>query len=114
MNAKPIRLLVVDSEPGGMSELHSLLEQIPDVEMAGIAHSQRMAFRQVESVKPDFMLVDLMLPGLRSIDLISRISATHPDIRILALSPGDIPHDRVILSIRAGALGRVNALKTRQ
>jgi len=46
-----------------------------------------------------------MLPGYRRIDLISQINATHPEMHILALSPGDIPHDRVILAIRAGALG---------
>jgi DNA-binding response OmpR family regulator len=51
------------------------------------------------------LLVDLMLPGYRRIDLISQINATHPEMHILALSPGDIPHDRVILAIRAGALG---------
>ena len=107
MNAKTIRVLVVDADPSGGDELRSLLGEIPEFEIVGIAHSQRMALRQVESVRPDFMLIDLMLPGLRSIDLISQISATYPDIRILALSPGDIPHDRVILSIRAGALGYI-------
>ena len=107
MNAKTIRVLVVDADPSGGDELRSLLDKIPELEIVGIAHSQRMALRQVESVSPDFMLIDLMLPGLRSIDLISQTSATHPDIRILALSPGDIPHDRVILSIRAGALGYI-------
>jgi len=50
-------------------------------------------------------MIDLMLPGYRSVDLIAKVSVSNPDIRILALGPGDIPHDRVILAIRAGALG---------
>lgn len=105
MNSKTIRILIVDANPSGGGDLRSLIEQVPNIEIVGIAHSQRAAFNHVESTQPDFLLVDLMLPGYRSIDLISRVGATHPEIRALALSPGDIPHDRVILAIRAGALG---------
>jgi DNA-binding NarL/FixJ family response regulator len=107
MISETIRVLVVDADPSGGHDLRSQLDQIPDVEIVGIAHSQRAALSQVEMIKPDFLLVDLMLPGYRSIDLISRVSATQLDMHILALSPGDIPHDRVILSIQAGAQGFV-------
>jgi two-component system invasion response regulator UvrY len=105
LNSNQIRLLVVDADPSGEGYLRSKLEGIRGVEIVGIAHSQRMALNQVETTQPELLLVDLMLPGYRSIDLISQVSASHPDIRILALSPGDIPHDRVMMAIRAGALG---------
>lgn len=105
------RVLLVDADPSGGSDLRSQLEAIPGVEIMGIAHSQRAALTQVETIKPGFLLVDLMLPGYRSIDLISRVSATLPDIRILVLSPGDIPQDRVILAIRAGALGFITRIQ---
>lgn len=106
MNSPQIRLLIVDADPSsGEDALRSQVEQVPGVELVGIAHSQRMALNQIESAQPDFLLIDLMLPGYRSVDLIAQVSATHPEMRILALSPGDIPHDRVILAIRAGALG---------
>ena len=104
MMSKTLRVLVVDSDPSGGDVLHSQLEQVAGVEIVGIAHSQRTALNQVETIQPDFLLVDLMLPGYRSIDLISQVSATYEEIPILALSPGDAPHDRVILAIRAGAL----------
>jgi DNA-binding NarL/FixJ family response regulator len=102
-----IRLLVVDADPSGEGHLRSKLEAIQIVEIVGVAHSQRMALNQVETTQPELLLTDLMLPGYRSIDLISRVSALFPDIRILALCPGDIPHDRVMMAIRAGALGFV-------
>jgi DNA-binding NarL/FixJ family response regulator len=105
MNSETIRVLLVDADPSGGQDLRSQLDEFPEVEIVGIAHSQRGALNQVETIKLDFLLVDLMLPGYRSIDLISQINATHPEMHILALSPGDIPHDRVILAIRAGALG---------
>ena len=108
MNSKTSRLLIDDADPsGGEDALRSQLDQVPGVELVGIAHSQRAALNQVETTQPDFLVVDLMLPGYRSIDLISQVNVTHPDMPILALSPGDIPHDRIILAIRDGALGFV-------
>jgi DNA-binding NarL/FixJ family response regulator len=106
MNSKIIRVLIVDADPSTVEDaLHLKLDRLPGVELVGVAHSQRGALSQVDSTQPNFLLVDLMLPGYRSIDLISQINTTHPEIHILALSPGDIPHERVILAIRAGALG---------
>ena len=52
-------------------------------------------------------LVDVMLTGYCSIDVIGTVSTMRPDIHILALTPGDPPHDRVILAIEAGALGYI-------
>ena len=43
MNSKTIRVLVVDEDPSGVSDLQSRLDQIPEVEIVGIAHSQRAA-----------------------------------------------------------------------
>ena len=106
MTSKTIRLLFVDADPSGCeAALRSQLDQVPGVELVGIAHSQRAALNQIETTQPDFLVVDLMLPGYRSIDLISQVNVTHPEMPILALSPGDTPHDRVILAIRAGAQG---------
>ena len=105
MNSKQIRVLVVDADTSGEGHLRSKLEVIPGIEIIGITHSQRMALNQVETTRPEFLLVDLMLPGYCSIELISQVSASNSDIRILALSPGDIPHDKVMMAIRAGALG---------
>jgi len=105
LNINQVRVLAVDADPSGEGHLRSKLEKIQDIEIVGIAHSQRMALNLVESTQPEFLLVDLMLPGYRSVDLISQVSGSYPDISILALSPGDVPHDRVMMAIRSGALG---------
>ena len=105
MASNQIRVLVVDADTSGEGHLRSKIEALRGIEIVGITHSQRMALNQVETTQPELLLVDLMLPGYRSIELISQVSASFPDIRILALSPGDIPHDKVMMAIRAGALG---------
>jgi DNA-binding NarL/FixJ family response regulator len=108
MNSKPIRVLVVDADPSGRQTIQSQIDDIQEIEILGIEHSQRAALDQIESTQPDLLLVDLMLPGYRSITVISHVSSTYPEIQILALTPGDLPHDRVILAIRAGALGFIS------
>jgi DNA-binding NarL/FixJ family response regulator len=105
MNTKTVRVLVVDADPSGEASIRALLGQVEGIEIVGIAHSKRAALKQVEETRPELMLVDLMLPGYRSIDLISQVRGTHPEINFLVISPGDTPYDRIIMAIRAGALG---------
>ncbi len=72
-----------------------------------MAHNRRTAINQIKTVQPDVLLVDLMLPGYRSIEIMRQVSSAHPEMRILALAPADPPHDRIILAVHAGALGYV-------
>ena len=105
MNSNLIRVLVVDADPSGEGRLQSKFDGMKGLEIVGIVHSQRMALNQIESTQPDVLVVDLMLPGYLSVDLIEVVNGSHHELRILAVSPGDIPHDRIILAIRAGAMG---------
>ena len=92
-------MLVVASVPEGKVSVQNLLGELKDqflndsidLEVVGIAYNKRTAIPQLERTQPDFLLIDLMLPGLRSMNIISLASATQPELRILALMPGDPP-----------------------
>ncbi len=115
MKTKPVRLLIVASIAEGHAAIEQFLSELKQLfsddagkfEIAGVAYNKRTAMELVDSARPDLLLVDLMLPALRSIEIISHASAVLPDAKILALSPGDAPYDRVILALQAGALGFV-------
>jgi DNA-binding NarL/FixJ family response regulator len=104
-NSKPIRLLIVDADPGEGAALPARLHEVEGIEVVGVARNRRSALSQAETSQPDVLLVDLMLPGYRSIDIVAQVADTQPQVRTLALSPGDPPHDRIILAVQAGALG---------
>lgn len=116
MSAKPIRLFSVVSVPEGKAHFQSMLSELSDLfvaesqelEIAGIAYNKRTAVQQIERSPPDVLLIDVTLLGLRSIEIISYVSGTLPDVKVLAMSPGDPPYDRVILALQAGALGFVS------
>jgi DNA-binding NarL/FixJ family response regulator len=107
MSPTPIRLLIVDADPGGGSAYQDSLAKIEGVEIVGVARNKKTALEQADSIEFDVALVDVMLTGYRSVDVIGAVSTKQPDIRILALTPGDPPHDRVILAVEAGALGYI-------
>jgi DNA-binding NarL/FixJ family response regulator len=107
VSSNPIRVLVVDADPGEGGTLLARLKGVEGIEVLGVAHNRRAALQLAGTTQPDVLLVDLMLPGYRSIDIIGEVAGTQPEVRILALSPGDPPHDRIILAVQAGALGFV-------
>lgn len=107
VSSEPIRVLVVDADPSEGQALPARLHEVEGIEVVGVARSERAAMQLAETTQPDVLLVDLMLPEYRSIQVVEQIAGTQPQVRILALSPGDLPHDRIILAIQAGALGYV-------
>jgi CheY-like chemotaxis protein len=99
--------MVVTSLPEDQTAFQNFFNPLENIEIVGVAYNARAALRQLQDVQADVLLIDVMLPGFRSIDVISNVAATQPVVKILALSPGDPPHDRIILALQAGALGYV-------
>ena len=105
MSEKPIRVLVVDANPKERGAMPRRASEVHGIEVVGVVHNRNEAVAQVEELQPDVLLVDLMLPGLRSIDLVRRVARSQPQVRILAVTPDDPPHDRFMLATEGGALG---------
>ena len=63
------------------------MRALEGIDVVGVAHNRNTALAQVKELQPDVMLIDLMLPGIRSIDLIRRVAGDQPQVRILALVP---------------------------
>lgn len=104
MNAKTIRLLLVDDHAIVRRGMKALLAQIDDMRVIGEAADGGEAIAQAAALAPDVILMDLMMPQVDGIEAIRQISAKHPTIAILALTSfsGD---DKVFPAIKAGALG---------
>jgi DNA-binding NarL/FixJ family response regulator len=107
MNSEPIRLLVVDAEPAGEQTWPVRLEGVEDIRVVGVAQDRGAAQRKAEDLEPDVLLIDLMLPRNASIEAIRRITDREPKVRMLALTPADPPHDKVLLAAKAGVLGHI-------
>jgi len=105
MNGEKIRTLVVFANPQQTETMLKRTSENQGIEVVGVAYNRNAAIAQVEKLQPDVLVVDLMLPGYRSIDLVRRVISSHPQTRILSAVPADPPHDRIMLAAEAGALG---------
>jgi len=75
-----------------------------DLEFVGEACSADEAFIQMEQLKPDVILMDLLMPGTDGIKAITRICSITPQSKILVLTSSQ-ESDMILGSLEAGADG---------
>ncbi len=100
----PIRVLVVDDHLVVRKGIRALLATEPDIEVVGEARDGAEAVAEASRLRPDVILMDLVMPQMDGIAAIERILAAQPAARILVLTSFDAD-DKVFPAIRAGALG---------
>ncbi len=101
---KPIELLVVDDHTLFRRGLVALLSQDGRFEVAGEACDIGEALRCVERSKPDLILLDNHLPGVRGVDGIATLKDAAPGTRILMLTVSE-NEDDLAAALQAGADG---------
>ena len=100
------RILIVDDHPVFRFGLGQLLSSEDDLEVCGEAIDGSSALDAVHRLAPDLVIVDISLPGVGGIEVIKRLKALYPDLRVLVVSM----HDEALFaerSLRAGAGGYV-------
>jgi NarL family two-component system response regulator LiaR len=104
MNESPIRVLVVDDHRIVREGIRSLMEEVEDIEVVGEASNGLESIDLVESLVPDVVLMDLVMPQMDGLEATRQITENHPDIRVLVLT-SFITDDKVFPAIKAGAMG---------
>jgi NarL family two-component system response regulator LiaR len=100
----PIRVVVVDDHAVVRTGVRALLASEPDIEVVGEAADAARAVAATERLRPDVVLMDLVLPGGDGITAIRQIVAGGAAVGILVLTSfaGD---DKIFPAIKAGARG---------
>lgn len=101
---KSIRIFVADDHAVVRRGIHALIATEPGMEFVGEADNGEDAARLVQQLKPDVILMDMVMPRMNGIEAISKITLDNPEARILALT-SFAEDDKVLPAIRAGALG---------
>ena len=104
METEMIRVLVVDDHNIVLQGIQALLEKIDGIEVVGLASNGKIAIELNKTLKPDVILMDLVMPEMDGIETINQIIADYPDAKILVLT-SFITDDKVFPAIKAGALG---------
>ena len=101
-----IRVLVVDDHAVVRSGLRLLLDAEADIETVGEAGDMRTAIFEARSLKPDVVLMDMVMPGGSGIEATAAVLKEHPEAKVLVLSMQDDP-SYVREAFAAGAFGYV-------
>jgi two-component system response regulator NreC len=101
-----VRVLIVDDHAVVRAGLALLVDAEADLEAVGEAGSAREAILQARTVKPDVILMDVMMPEESGLEAVPRLLHEHPDVNVLVLSMQDDPR-YVREAFEAGASGYV-------
>jgi two-component system response regulator NreC len=101
-----IRLLLVDDHDVVRTGLRMLLEGQADIEIVGEADTGQKALEMAQQHQPDVIVMDITLPDISGIEVTRRLSSTHPDIAVVALTIHD-DEQYFFEMLQAGASGYV-------
>ena len=100
----PIRVLLVDDHAMVRRGMRDFLGLHDDIEIVGEASDGVEAVERVAELRPDIVVMDLMMPNLDGIEATGRIKARLPEVEVIALT-SFIEEARVVAAIEAGASG---------
>ena len=100
----PIRVFSVDDHPLLREGIAALVNNQPDMIIAGEASTGSEAVQLYKQLQPDVTLLDLRLPDMSGIDTLIALRSEFPDARIIMLTTfeGDVEIQR---ALQAGARG---------
>ncbi len=99
-----VSVLLVDDQELMRMAFRMVIESQPDLTVAGEAANGLDAVTQVESLRPDVVLMDVRMPELDGVEATRRIVDSGSDARIVILTTFDLD-EYVYSALRAGASG---------
>jgi DNA-binding NarL/FixJ family response regulator len=101
-----IRVLIVDDHTLFRQGLKMILREEGDIRVVGEADSGEKAVEQAALLKPDLVLMDIMMPGSNGISATRSIRQNHPQSRVLVLT-AHVDQELFRKVAEAGAAGYV-------
>jgi DNA-binding NarL/FixJ family response regulator len=104
MPGDPIRVLIADDQALVREGLELLLGQYPELEVVGVAADGESAVAMAAELRPDVVLMDLVMPGIDGVDATVQILAAMPRTQVVILS-AYADDESIFAAISAGASG---------
>src|SRR5437870_1317049 len=97
-----IRLLIADDERLFREALRLLLETEPRFQVIGYASNGTEAVALAQRLKPDVLLLDIAMPGVRGLEALRSLAAGSIPVRTILVT-GSITRTDVLAALRDGA-----------
>ena len=99
-----IRILIADDHAVVRQGLRMFLGRDPEFEVVGEAEDGAAAVRLARALRPDVVLMDLLMPVMDGVAATGEIRRALPDTEVLALT-SVLERGSVVGAVRAGAIG---------
>ena len=106
MGAQKKRIIIIDDHPLFREGIKTILNRKPKYEVVGETGTGCEGLQMVKDLKPDLVLLDLSLPDMRGIELISDILKSAAKAGILIVSMHS-KIDYIVKSFQYGAMGYI-------
>jgi DNA-binding NarL/FixJ family response regulator len=101
---KPIRVLIVDDHAVVRQGLRTFLDPAVGFEVVGEAADGQDAIEQARALRPDIVLMDLLLPRMSGIEATAAIRDELPEVDVVVLT-SVVDDAAIVQAVRAGAVG---------
>lgn len=104
--SEPARIVIADDHPLFRSALRTLLEESGEVEVIAEATDGRETLGLSRRLRPDLVLMDLIMPKMDGVAATRAIKAEHPQTVVLVMTASEDSED-LLSALRVGAGGYI-------
>jgi DNA-binding NarL/FixJ family response regulator len=94
LSPRQIPTLVVDDSPAFLRALCSFLQEQPNLKVVATARDGREAIKLAQTMQPELILLDVLMPGMNGIEAASQLGRQCPDICVVMVTAFDTPELR--------------------
>jgi YesN/AraC family two-component response regulator len=86
MPGKKLMVLLVDDSRTVLSQIQKAVEAIDEAEIVGTASNGAEAIQMASELKPDLIIMDIVMPDIDGLAALRMLQAKQPEIRVAMLS----------------------------
>jgi two-component system, NarL family, response regulator LiaR len=101
-----IKVVVVDDHDLIVLAARQIFSKVPDIKLVGVASDGEEAYQKIKDLKPDVVILDVILPGIDGIELTKKIVSDFPATKVV-LHSSSVSEDMIVTGFEAGAMAYV-------
>ncbi len=101
-----IKVLVVDDHDLIILAARQIISKVPGMKMVGMASDGEEGYKKVKELRPDVVILDIILPGMDGIELTEIITEEFPETKVVLYS-ASVSEEVIVTGFEAGAMAYV-------